>query len=70
MTKDVYTKLEVIEILVSNNNQVIKLIDKSKYYAIEDNMVRCYRKRKVLKDTLLSEYTFDYCIKQALGEIL
>ena len=57
--------LEVIELLVSNNNQIMKLIDDSKYFVIEDDKVVTYKRRMFRRDTPISTYSFDEIIHRA-----
>jgi hypothetical protein len=67
--KDIFTKCEVVEILVSNNNKVLKLVgDHDKFFVIEGDMVICKRKRMFgFPPKILNEYTFDYVIREALS---
>ena len=64
---ETYTKKEVIEILVANNNKVLHLIgDYDKFFVIEGDKVFCKRKRIFgMKPLILNEYTFDYVIDEA-----
>lgn len=64
--KETYTKLEVVELLVSNNNHIMQLIATSKYFVIEDELVKTYRKRFFISDEVISKYTFDEVINQAI----
>lgn len=67
--KDTFTKREVAEILVSNNNKVLKLVgDHDKFFVIEGDMVICKRKRMFgMAPKVLNEYTFDCVIREALS---
>lgn len=61
-----YTQREVVEILVANNNKVLKLVgDYDKYFVIEGKKVLCKRKSLFARDKILNEYTFDYVIEDA-----
>jgi hypothetical protein len=65
---ETYTKKQVAEILVSNNNKVLKLIgDNDKFFVIEGDRVICKRKRMFgMSPKILNEYTFDYVIEEAM----
>lgn len=67
--KDTFTKREVVEILVANNNKVLKLVgDYTKIFVIEGDRVVCKRKRSFgLGYKVLSESSFDYVIQEALS---
>lgn len=62
-----YTQLEVVQILVSNNNKVLKMVgDHDKFFIIEGEKVMCKRKRLFgMPAKILNEYTFDYVIEEA-----
>ena len=64
-----YSKEEVVRMLVYNMNEVMKLIDKSKYYSIDEikKEVKCYRKKFFKSDIPISTYTYDYIIQEAGG---
>ncbi len=66
----IYTENEVITMLTNNMNSVMKLID-NKYYTADyqQRTVFCYRKNIIFKDELLSEYTFDYIIREAQQQL-
>ena len=59
--KDTFTKLEVIQLLVKNNNDIMKLID-DKIFKIEGEEVVVYRKGYFRKIEL-NRYSFDYIIE-------
>ena len=61
--KTIYTSREVIQLLVDNNNKIMKMID-NKYFKIEGNNIVTYRKRLILPDREISRYTFDEVIDQ------
>ncbi|MEW5833016.1 MAG: hypothetical protein AB1763_09295 [Campylobacterota bacterium] len=63
----VFTKREVVEILVANNNKVLKLVDPDKYFVIEEENVLCKRKSLFTRDKVINEYTFDYVIEEAMS---
>jgi len=65
--KESYTKLEVVQMLVNNNNKVFKLLDDNKKFIIEGEEVVCYRIRSILPNSEISRYSFDYCIREALS---
>jgi len=58
-----FSKLEVVQMLVNNNNKIMKLID-SKIFVIEGEEVVCYRKRIVFPNQELSRHSFDYTISE------
>lgn len=60
-----YTELEVIELLVSNNNHIMELMDPSKYFVIEDNEVHTYKLRLLFADKLINTCSFAEIIQQA-----
>ena len=60
-----YTQKEVVQLLVNNNNYIMKLLGESKYFVIEKEEVVTYRRTLFLKDRELSRYSFDYIIKEA-----
>lgn len=64
----IYTQLEVIELLVSNNNQIMELIYKEKYFKIVGDKVLTYKKRYLLGDYVVSEKTFEEIIAEAKGK--
>jgi len=61
-----YTELELVEILVSNNNGIMKMID-NKEFRIEGKEVVCYRKNMIFPDKELSRNSFEFVIAQAKG---
>lgn len=63
--QETYTELEVIELLVSNNNHIMKLIDSSKYFVVEDNEVHTYTRRLLFADKLIRTYSFAEILHQA-----
>ena len=63
--KETYTQLEVIELLVSNNNRVMELIDPSKYFVIKDNEVHTYKRRLLVANKLINSYSFAEVLRQA-----
>jgi len=67
--KDTFTKRQVVEILVANNNKVLKLVgDHDKFFVIEGDSVICKRKRMFgMAPQILGEYSFDYVIQEALS---
>jgi hypothetical protein len=66
--KEVYSKREVVELLILNNNNVMKLLDDNKRFKIilEDGgeVVICERVRAIFPNSRLSTYTFDEVIQQ------
>ena len=60
---DIFTKREVVELLVQNNNAVMKMLGDNKLFVIEGDEVLCYRNR-ILGKKELSRYSFDYVIDQ------
>ena len=65
-----YTKVEVVQMLVSNMNEVMQLIDKSKIFKINYNneTVETF-KSGFFGKTIITTNTFDYVIKEAGGKI-
>lgn len=66
-----YSKKEVVKMLVNNMNNVMKMIDTSKYYIIDFDTERvfCIKKHFIKKDSILSTYSFDYTIREAGGAV-
>ena len=63
--QETYTELEVIELLVSNNNHIMELIDHSKYFVIVGNEVHAYQRRLLSADKLIATYSFVEVLSQA-----
>jgi hypothetical protein len=63
---ETYTKKQVAEILVSNNNKFLKMVgDHDKFFVIDGDKVICKRKRFFgMSPKILNEYTFDYVIDE------
>ena len=60
--KDTYSKREVIQLLVANNNKIMKLIDNKQFRIVGDAVIT-YRKG-FFTDKEINRYTFDEIIKE------
>lgn len=65
-----YTKLEVVQMLVFNMNTIMEMIDNKEFkidYKTEE--VYCERVRMFLPNSELSRHSFDYIIREANGTV-
>lgn len=65
MSKETFSKQEVVKLLVNNNNALMKIIDSSKEFVIVGDNVICNRIGFFGGRTELSRYSFDYIIIEA-----
>ena len=64
MSQETYTQREVVELLVQNNNEVMKMLGENKTFVIEGNEVVCYRIGYFFPKKELSRNSFNYVINQ------
>ena len=62
--EEMYTKLEVVELLVKNNNYIMEMLRENKKFVIEGEEVVCYLERYLGKRKEISRYSFDYVIEE------
>ena len=66
--KDSYTKEELVEILVSNNNKIMKMIDPKKRFVMnhKNKTVEVEIKNFIGQWKYSNEYTYDEIINQSI----
>lgn len=65
MIKNTYTKREVVQLLISNNNMIMRLLGDNKVFSIDGEEVICTRVSRFLPNRELSRHSFDFIIAEA-----